>query len=152
MKKLFIGGAIFLLLIVGIVVVLRFFVGGPEDNWICQGGSWVKHGNPSAPMPTGSCGPAVVQNAKSQLENSSVCYSPNGNSMSFADAKEKATSGCLDGALQDNHICNTTTGTWWIDFTPNNPKEGCNPACVVNVETGEAEINWRCGGYMEPSM
>ncbi len=27
-----------------------------EDDWICVNGEWVKHGMPSAPMPTESCG------------------------------------------------------------------------------------------------
>ena len=27
-----------------------------EDDWICDGEKWVKHGNPSAPMPTSGCG------------------------------------------------------------------------------------------------
>lgn len=35
---------------------LRFVVGGPEDDWICTAEGWVRHGNPSAPMPTKICG------------------------------------------------------------------------------------------------
>lgn len=46
-----------LLAIVGIIiisaVVLHFST--PEDQWYCQEGSWHKHGNPSALMPTSSC-------------------------------------------------------------------------------------------------
>jgi len=38
--------------IIAIVVILR----SPEDSWICQNGQWVKHGNPSSPMPTSGCG------------------------------------------------------------------------------------------------
>lgn len=37
-----------------IVVGLRLF-GGDEDTWLCRNGQWVKHGNPSAPMPTAPC-------------------------------------------------------------------------------------------------
>lgn len=37
-------------------VYLRFVVGGSEDDWICDNGQWVKHGVPSAPMPTSGCG------------------------------------------------------------------------------------------------
>ncbi|MEK7167546.1 MAG: DUF333 domain-containing protein [Patescibacteria group bacterium] len=29
---------------------------GNEDAWLCQNGQWVKHGNPSATMPTSGCG------------------------------------------------------------------------------------------------
>lgn len=35
---------------------LRFVVGGSEDDWMCVNGEWVKHGVPSAPMPTEPCG------------------------------------------------------------------------------------------------
>lgn len=50
-------------LLVGVVIVmilvagyLRFVVGGGEDTWICNGTEWVKHGNPTAAMPTSGCG------------------------------------------------------------------------------------------------
>ena len=50
MKKVLLG-------ILGIVLVILVVarVLSPEDNWICQNGEWVKHGNPSGPMPSGSC-------------------------------------------------------------------------------------------------
>ncbi len=35
------------------ILVVRGITG--EDTWICQDGEWVKHGNPSAPQPTGTC-------------------------------------------------------------------------------------------------
>ena len=38
----------------GVVLGIRFFSG--EDNWICQNGQWIKHGNPSTPAPTTGCG------------------------------------------------------------------------------------------------
>jgi len=68
--------------------------------------------------------------------------------MCFAEAKEIAEfSECTEnGTLMDTHFCNEVTGTWWIDLDIE--KEGCSPACVVYVETGEAEINWRCTGLL----
>ena len=42
------------ILVVGLGILLMRGISG-EDTWICQGGAWVKHGNPSAPMPTGTC-------------------------------------------------------------------------------------------------
>jgi hypothetical protein len=44
-----------IIIIVVLVLAVRFIFGGPEDDWICQDGAWVKHGNPSAPMPTVPC-------------------------------------------------------------------------------------------------
>lgn len=52
MTKKFIIAIIIILAIIAIVVILR----SPEDSWICQNGQWVKHGNPSSPMPTSGCG------------------------------------------------------------------------------------------------
>ena len=45
----------FLLLVLLIIFILRFVVGGDEDTWICEKGVWVKHGNPSAEMPQADC-------------------------------------------------------------------------------------------------
>lgn len=69
---------IFIVVVLLIIAALgvRFFI-GPEDAWICQGGSWVKHGNPSAAMPTTACGEQkqpdeviVVRPQPNQLINS----------------------------------------------------------------------------------
>ncbi len=72
-----------------------------------------------------------------------------GESMSLTEAKQIAlASECAEqGALKDTYMCNDDTGTWWIDLDIE--KEGCNPACVVNVATKQAEINWRCTGIPE---
>jgi len=40
-------------------------IGGSEDTWMCQGSAWIKHGNPSQPMPQGGCGrPEVVDSVR----------------------------------------------------------------------------------------
>jgi hypothetical protein len=44
---IFIVGAIFF--------VVRFVLGGAEDDWICSQGQWIKHGNPSSSVPTKPC-------------------------------------------------------------------------------------------------
>lgn len=69
------------------------------------------------------------------------------NGMSLTEAKEIAINSECGDRLKENYMCNEYTGTWWIDLDIE--KEGCNPACVVNVETGTAEINWRCTGLIE---
>jgi hypothetical protein len=52
-KKLFKNKliTIFIVIIILILLILitRFFVGGNEDNWICENGKIVKHGNPDYP-------------------------------------------------------------------------------------------------------
>lgn len=54
-----------ILIIVAIAVVVGLAILGVrllsgEDNWICQDGEWVKHGNPSAAKPTEGCEPDIV--------------------------------------------------------------------------------------------
>ena len=68
--------------------------------------------------------------------------------MSLNVAKQIALdSECADeGPLAEYYMCNSFTGTWWLDMDLDRP--GCNPACVLNIETGEAEINWRCTGVI----
>ncbi|MEE9406197.1 MAG: hypothetical protein V3V26_02210, partial [Candidatus Aenigmarchaeota archaeon] len=68
------------------------------------------------------------------------------NGMGLEDAKAAAESTeCLENAtFKDTYMCNSDTSTWWIDLDL--VKEGCNPACVIHTDTGEAEINWRCTG------
>lgn len=151
MKKVLLVLIIFSIILVALLII-RFTFGGDEDGWFCQNGRWVKHGNPSFPMPASGCGSKLVDKVEEELTDISVCYSPNGNKMTYEDALKKAEAGCKDGKLQESHLCNDTTGTWWIDFVPNEPKEGCNPACVVFVDNGSTEINWRCTGLREPSI
>src|SRR5680860_285875 len=66
--------------------------------------------------------------------------------LSLSEAKEIAIQGQCGDKLEDTHICNEGTGTWWIDL--NIDKAGCNPACMINVETKTAIINWRCTGLI----
>lgn len=70
--------------------------------------------------------------------------------MSFSEAKEIALkSECVkEGNLKETHFCNQITGTWWIDLDIQ--KKGCNPACVIDIATKKAEINWRCAGLVVP--
>lgn len=71
-----------------------------------------------------------------------------GQSLSRQEAVKIASqSSCLnEGKLSFfGKYCNDFTGTWWINMTAKN-HPGCSPACVVNVITRQAEINWRCTG------
>lgn len=75
------------------------------------------------------------------------CYkNDTGVRMGLSEAKEIAIKSECGNRLKDTLICNGNTGTWWIDLDIK--KEGCSPACVINVETKQAEINWRCTGLL----
>lgn len=66
--------------------------------------------------------------------------------MGFEEALSIAeSSACVEeGGLKGTRFCNPNTGTWWFDIDVEKP--GCAPACVVDVETSTAQINWRCTG------
>lgn len=51
-----------LLIVMAAALVVRFIIGGPEDDWICVDGQWVEHGVPIAPMPTNGCGEEKIDN------------------------------------------------------------------------------------------
>lgn len=76
------------------------------------------------------------------------CVAPGGESMTISEAMEIAlASECVEnGTLKETSVCNADTGTWWIDLDIE--KEGCNPACVVDIVEGTSEINWRCTGLI----
>lgn len=72
------------------------------------------------------------------------CAQQECNGLSLEEAKVLAQD--CEGNLLDEAFCNENTATWWIETDLE--KEGCNPACVVSVETKEAVINWRCTGVI----
>jgi hypothetical protein len=59
----------------------------------------------------------------------------------------ECSANCTGGCFKGTYVCNENTGTWWLDLELE--KEGCSPACVVDVETRQAEINWRCTGLLQ---
>jgi putative hemolysin len=71
--------------------------------------------------------------------------------MSLVDAKQIASqSTCMQsGTLKDTGVYNSNSNTWWIDMAADKPD--CNPACVVDVKTKTAEVNWRCTGAIPPA-
>ncbi|MFA6048006.1 MAG: GerMN domain-containing protein [Parcubacteria group bacterium] len=46
---------IIIILVAGVVMLGARILSGSEDNWICQNGEWVKHGNPSSFKPALPC-------------------------------------------------------------------------------------------------
>ena len=70
--------------------------------------------------------------------------------MSLAEAQQIALqSDCMQvGRLKDTAVYNPNSNTWWIDLDAT--ARGCNPACVVDVATKTAEVNWRCTGAAVP--
>jgi len=46
---------IIILSLILILLVFFVFLKKDEDTWMCKNGKWIKHGNPSALMPTTEC-------------------------------------------------------------------------------------------------
>ena len=95
MKKILIIIAAILfvaLLVTGTMLLMR----GNEDTWLCQNGVWVKHGNPSSPMPLEPCsagnstGPIKENNGKKLIggdKDEHGCYIAAG--YSWCETKQK---------------------------------------------------------------
>ncbi|MFB6075894.1 MAG: hypothetical protein ABEK17_02005 [Candidatus Aenigmatarchaeota archaeon] len=64
--------------------------------------------------------------------------------MTLYEAEEIARNSECGDRLTGEYNYNEASGTYWLDL--NIQKEGCNPACVVNIEHRNATINWRCMG------
>jgi hypothetical protein len=62
-----------------IITGLRFM--SLEDSWICQNGQWIKHGNPSAPVPAAGCG---ENNKDKNIDNLDI-YISNGDDASASE-------------------------------------------------------------------
>ncbi|MFA6526658.1 MAG: DUF333 domain-containing protein [Candidatus Buchananbacteria bacterium] len=58
---------LFVVLALGVIAGGLMLLRGNEDTWICSNGAWVKHGNPSASMPTKPCD-GVSRNCSQQAK------------------------------------------------------------------------------------
>ena len=56
-------------LVLCVLALALFVIRGSEDTWLCVNGAWVKHGNPSAPMPTTGCAPVNSNQNNTGLAN-----------------------------------------------------------------------------------
>ena len=118
MKKILII-LIVLVVLAGVWLVLRFIIGGPEDTWICVEGEWIKHGAPSAPMPTEPCG----ESKNNETANWQIYQSSRGFSIKcpadfngYLDIPDSTTA-YLDGLktgcfLKDNGLANIEVVSW----------------------------------------
>lgn len=73
------------LVIIGAFFMLRYFVAGEEDVWLCENGEWVKHGNPSGNVPATGCEKKVdTMNTEFEFNWSTMDAGPYGDSVTFA--------------------------------------------------------------------
>ncbi|MEK7478835.1 MAG: GerMN domain-containing protein [Patescibacteria group bacterium] len=55
------------LIVLAAWILVRFVISGPEDNWICVNGGWVRHGNPSVDKLTELCPGAANAEKESNI-------------------------------------------------------------------------------------
>ncbi len=86
----------------------------------------------------------------SYAQGDQECATRYGSVMTIAEAEAiagSAGSPCLSvGALKDTHWCNKNTGTWWIYLASS--LENCSPACVVDIVSRQASVNYMCTGVL----
>lgn len=85
-------------------------------------------------------------NDKLQYIEIELCTAPTGESMNIFDAQRVFDmSQCSrEGSAKDTHYCDAKAGAWVIDIQTY--RKGCNPACVIDVKTKTAKVDWRCTG------
>jgi len=108
----------YIVLIFAVVVIMvagllgiRFFSG--EDNWICENGQWIKHGNPSAPMPTQGCGKNESQTSDAG-ETESTSIENRNQEIQQNDSNESPQA---IGGQKDEHGCLGPAGYSWCPST-----------------------------------
>ena len=101
-----------------------------------------------------NAGFAVMESYPRQCKTSSESFTEEhctieggSNTLTLSHAKEIAINSECGDNLEETFFCNEVTGTYWIDLVLE--KEGCNPACVVDIENRTASINWRCMGLIQ---
>jgi hypothetical protein len=57
------------IIVVGAIAYLKF---SSEDTWLCENGAWVKHGQPSEPMPIAGCGIPQNENENNNINNTNL--------------------------------------------------------------------------------
>ena len=51
------------------------------------------------------------------------------------------------GTLKETEQYNPITKTWWITLEPYESYPLCSPACIIDVISKTADVNWRCRGF-----
>jgi len=145
---------IFIALLIGggAMLAIRFFAGGPEDDWICVNGQWVKHGNPSSEKPTTGCSsPTTATNTiepTKKTQPTTVVPLPTGEDIVrtfFELIKEKRISEAVNMMTKINTENDATKQAWGVQFnsfssltinktTPHNKEEWTNDKEFYRVD------------------
>jgi hypothetical protein len=100
-----------LVLMAFVILGIRFFSG--EDNWICQNGQWVRHGNPRSLQPSSKCGADLPDEEKNEPEDQEKNSNPE-NETAGDDIKiiKPVAGGAISSPLE---ITGEARGVWFFE-------------------------------------
>jgi hypothetical protein len=73
-----------------------------------------------------------------------TCKATTGESMNIFEAQRifDASACSREGSAKEIHVCDEANGTWAIGILTY--AKDCDPACIIDVKTKTAKIDWRC--------
>ncbi|MDD5751105.1 MAG: hypothetical protein PHS73_01120, partial [Candidatus Peribacteraceae bacterium] len=117
MKKFVIAFVLGIVLTGGVFfVAARMF--SDEDTWICTDGKWVKHGNPTAPMPLGRCGSSSSASSMSESSASSIKSSSSTAESSVASSKSSAKAASSQAKASSSAPAKSSAATSSVSSKP----------------------------------
>ena len=131
MKKYYYLILLVIIAVAGIILGVRIFSG--EDNWICQNGEWVKHGNPNSPKPEIKCEGEFV------MGNYWVCR--DGEWIKFGNPSAEKPIGNCEKAVENEPIPieNQSQTVEEANIIISSPTENATVSSPFNVE-GKARV------------
>lgn len=160
--KIFIWCALGLIVVLVALVLLR----GNEDTWLCVDGTWVQHGNPTAPMPGTPCSGGVVdpRSASYEMDGMTVTLSnghadsdiPGSSARIVTDVWTVSDAGDLDGIGGEDKaviLTQTTGGSgtfYYLAAVLAGSSRGTNALFIgdriapqnVSIENGQVLVNY----------
>ncbi|MFA5029606.1 MAG: DUF333 domain-containing protein [Patescibacteria group bacterium] len=142
---------VFIIFVIVVVVAGAIFslmlLRGEEDTWICDDGQWVRHGSPSAPMPTKPCltnDSGSINNNAGLANPASVRCQEQGGQLEIKDTETMGQVGiCVftDGSKCEEwayYRGECQKGNEIVVYGPNGNQEVSLPFII----SGEARGNW----------
>lgn len=126
-----------MLILIFVAVLFVRFLSWNEGAWLCEGGAWIKHGNPSSPMPKTVCG----DNEKKAIKSFEECAAAGNPVMESYPRQCRAQSG--EAFTED--IGNELDKSNLIKVNNPRPDQAIQSPLVVE---GEARGSW----YFEASF
>lgn len=117
-----------LLLLIFLFVLFFIFIRKDEDTWICDNGNWIKHGNPSAPVPTEIC-----NGGENKIEDNTLILS------NFRENDLLESGFIIEGKIKDGFFFE---GTFPVEVQDDN-------GVTLGRTFANAQTDWMTTDYIE---